>query len=256
MIQIDQVNKAIYEAHVTGMAIKLLDGNPCSICRKLAEDNIKNEGFTRLDLDEIHFHGGEFDICEKKLYLNYLNHTKFQFVDGQFLLDGHLHEASMLENIQAGMPDGWKIIIFKNNAEEIKQVANFKLVTHMDAMVIIDGKEYGLECKAVRDKNFKNYESGEIDTAWYGQTQSYMYSNNIECFYVIVKNRDTSVIHIPIKIELDMDYVISRIKKLKLVAEAITWYKNKVTIKQPDRRHSSSKEKECQLCPYKSICWS
>lgn len=256
MIEIDKINGILFESYALGNSIKTLNSTPCSICRKWIEDNPTRDTLVRIELPEIHFHGSEFNSCERKVFLNYLNGGTMSFSDAPFLNDGHLHESSILQSIYAGLPDGWKIKIFENQGEQIRDILGFKLVSHMDSVIMTpDRAVYGLECKAVKDKNFSKYKDGIIDPIWYGQIQSYMFSNNIDCFYLIVKNRDTSKIHIPIKIEKDLAFIATRLNVLKDVAQAIHLSKNNNRDRQPNRKHDTSKNVECEFCPFKYACW-
>lgn len=255
MIPIDKINGMLYASHDLGSAVKTLNSTPCSICKKWIEDNPNRDVVPRIEMDDIHFHGSELNACERKVFLNYLNGNKMSFSESTFLLDGHMHESSVLRNIEAGLPDGWKILIFENNGETIKDVLGFKLVTHMDAVISNNEILIGLECKAVREKNFKKYENGDVDDIWYGQVHSYMFNGNIELFYLIVKSRDTSKIHIPIKVERDNNFLAARLNALKDVAYRLTQYKEVEAMRQPDRKYGSSKNMECTYCAFKSTCW-
>lgn len=256
MIEIDDVNSLLYEAHSLGGVVLGMRKLPCSICNAYFQANPNTDNIPRLMFPDIHFHGSEFNACERKVYLNYINGGSLSFSDSVFLNDGHLHEHSMLTNIENGLPYGWKIDKFENNSEQIKTVMNYKLVTHMDGMVIgQDGEAYGLECKSVKDKNFSKYADGWIDPIWYGQVQSYMFVNSIDAFYTIVKNRDNSKIHIPIKVSKDMNMIAKRLNVLRDVALSIEAYKKGDNVRQPDRMYENPKNDNCKWCVFKESCW-
>lgn len=257
-IEIDSINGILYEAYVVGNAVKTLNSIPCSICNSYQKQFPERE-LIRVELPEnqaIHFHGSEFNACERKVFLNYINGGNSSFSDSPFLNDGHNHESHILKSIEAGLPDGWKIKLFGNGNERIVDVMGYKLVTHMDSVIMDkDRQVYGIECKAVRDKNFKKYENAEIDPIWYGQIQSYIFSNNIPIFYLIIKSRDTSKIHIPIVVKKDISFIANRLNALKDVADRIIKVKNKTEVEQPNRMYESSKDIHCQFCTFKSVCW-
>src|SRR4030095_3247873 len=98
MIEIDKINGILFESYALGNSVKTLNSTPCSICRKWIEDNPTRDTLIRIELPEIHFHGSEFNSCERKVFLNYLNGGTMSFSDAPFLNDGHLHESSILQS--------------------------------------------------------------------------------------------------------------------------------------------------------------
>lgn len=241
-LQLDDLTTLVFTAHEDGSVIKAYDTNPCSLCRSGVED--------------IHFHGSELGACSRKTYYFKMYGKQDQgFNSLNFLSDGHLHEASMLRNIEQGLPEGYEIHILENNAEQVTDVLGWKLVTHCDAF-LINRKERSyvaiIECKAVKPKYFKEIkDKEEIRNEWYGQGQSYLFALKENILLFIVKNREDSKIHIPIKIEKDMVYISGRINKLNEVFNRI-----KNNLGQPEREHTNQKDFECQFCPFKGGCWN
>lgn len=235
----DDISLLMYQAHEEGAAIKAYNTNPCSLCNANAD---------------IHFHGSEVGACSRKTYYFKVYGKQDQgFNSTTFFSDGHLHEASMLRNIEQGLPEGYKIRILENSSEQITELLGFKLVTHCDAFLIApDGTAYVIECKALKPKYFKEIkETKEIRDGYYGQLQSYMFVNKCETGIFVIKNREDSKIMFPITMHKDVEYMGKRIGKL---SEVFTSIKNDGTI--PAREHRTDKEFECNFCPFKKLCWS
>src|SRR5882672_58080 len=257
MINLDKINSILYESYITGNTMKGYHSIPCSICKKFLEDNPELDNVIRT-----HFHGSDFNICERKLFWNMLRGNKLSFSDKPFLNDGHLHEEMILNSIELDLPENYKLLIFKNGNEEIRDVLGFQLITHMDGVLIDKEKDImiGLECKAVKDRNFKQYSEEDIkdiNSIWYGQIQSYMFSNKIDLFYLIIKNRDTSKLHIPIRIEKDLDFILDRLNSLKATKDCVTEsIRSGFEINIPDRRYLDKRNIECNFCPFKNECWN
>jgi hypothetical protein len=238
----------IYQAYELGSAIIGTKSIPCSLCRAIldqSEDAV---------LVRDHFHGSDFGLCARKLFNQMTRGSDAGFNSIQFLTDGHLHEASMLANIQAGLPDGWKIVICGNESESITEILGFKLVTHVDGFLAdkLNKREYLIECKAIKPKFIKEIEDKEeIRNEWYGQSQSYLMVHKTDKMIFLIKNRETSKMMFPIIVEKDMEYISKRLNKLNEVFNRI-----KNGEGQPDREHTNPKDFECTFCPYKKECWN
>ena len=110
----DEISLLLYQSHEDGSVIKAYGSNPCSLCNGNAET---------------HFHGSEVGACSRKTYYFKVYGKQDQgFNSTTFLSDGHLHEASMLKNIEQGLPEGWKIKILENGSEQVTELLGFKLV--------------------------------------------------------------------------------------------------------------------------------
>lgn len=254
-IKLDDLTTMVYTAHQEGSAIRGHHSIPCSLCRAILEQggDINIDDFV---LIRDHFHGGDFNVCARKLFRT-MTEGKIDgggVVGFNFLLDGHLHESSMLNNIEAGLPDGCKIVIYGNQSETIKDVLGWKLVTHCDGAIVDKKNNYIalLECKAVKPKYFKEIKDNkEIRDEWYGQGQAYLFAEEEKIILFIIKNREDSKIMYPIRVDVDMGYVAKRLNVLNDIHHRI-----KNNLGQPDREHTNPKDFECQFCPYNKECWN
>lgn len=262
--KIDDVVERLYESHEVGSIIKSTGSIPCSICRSMLEQGVQL-------LIRDHFHGSDFGACARKVWYQMSLGMRASFSNTTFLMDGHLHEASMLQNIQAGLPEQWEIKILENQHEEITEICGFKIVTHCDAFLLDHSKSevYILECKAVKDKNFPIVKGKmELDRLqslpiWYGQNQCYLLVAKSEIAYLIIKNRDTSKIILPLRIDKDMDYISQRLNKLVDIHNKIknnsgqfSSEAKKISGSIPEREHMNPKDYECQFCSFKKECWN
>lgn len=240
MMEIDGISLMLFEAHEVGSHVIGDNSNPCSLC---------NSGS-----NEIHFHGSDLNKCAKRLYLNKTTGQKEQFfVSMQYLLDGHMFEESMLKSIKAGLPNGWRVEIFKNGNEQIDDLGLFKLVTHFDAMLVDpEGNGYILECKSVKPKYFKEFkETGKVRDEWYGQSESYMLVSKTDTTFFLIKNRENSDLLMPIKVQKDMKFIAKRLSVLNDIASRIKMNHSVA----PEREHIDKKDFECQFCSYRKECW-
>src|SRR5215470_11273791 len=233
----DPIPGLLWEAHEIGSIVKSSNSIPCSICRKKWEDG--NEELTR-----DHFHGSDFGACARKTFLTMKTGRRSSFSNANFLVDGHLHEASMLNNVIAGLPNDWKLKIFANEKELQTEVNGILIVTHQDAILYNKTEVIVIECKAVKDYNFRKIrEEGEISLDWYGQMQAYLLAMKLEVGYLIVKHRETSKILMPIRIDRDTDFIIKRLEVFKDIYDRLN-----NNLIQPDREETTSKSFQCQFC--------
>lgn len=262
----DEVISELYESYVMGGMIKGMNTIPCSICQETLTNKPESEKLNRID--NIHFHSSEGSMCSRKLFNLIIFGNKLSFSSANFLMDGHLHESSILESIKAGLSDQWKLQICKNGEEKIVEILGIQIVIHPDAFLINKdtGVIIGIECKAVKSKNFDKYKTGKVDDLWVGQVQFYMFGYDIERYYVVVKNRDTSEIAFPIKIDRDMDKIMGMVKNFKDITDRVNRYKEikgsnpdnsfiNTNDIQPDRKHLHPKNIECEFCVFKTGCW-
>jgi hypothetical protein len=244
----DNIPGLLYEAHEVGNVIKATSGHPCSDCNGQPHDHKRTN----------HFHmSSDFGGCGRKTF-NIMTTGKRNGLSGfNFLNDGHIHEAAILNNINRGLPEGYQVKIAENGIEgRYNHPSGFYITAHVDALLITPYGVEGLECKAVKQAMWKKIsETGEINDEWYGQVQGYMVVWELERWYLCVKHRETSKFMIPFRIDRDVPYIVSRMAKLEDI------YKRIMTgDRQPERDHTSSKDYECLWCPFGNevgdgSCW-
>lgn len=246
----DDIPLKLYEAHELGNVIKATNSIPCSECDAIYKSGVDN--FTRN-----HFHiSSDFGGCMRKTFLICTTGKRSGMSGFNFLNDGHIHEAAILQSIQAGLPDGYRIKAAENGIEGKFHFNKFYLVGHVDALLITPDGVYGVECKAVKDAKWNDItKKNEISDEWYGQMQGYMITWQLDGFYLIVKNRHSSKILMPIRIDRDEEFIINRLVKLDEVYTRIM-----SGHEQPQREHESSKDYECLWCPFGNeigdgSCW-
>jgi hypothetical protein len=249
-IKINEIGAMLFQAHELGAIMRATNSMPCSLCREI----INTHPDAELVYDN-HFHGSNFGECGRKLYLRMLNGRSTGLNRASFLQMGHAFENEMLMNLWNGLPNGWVIKALNNTAEIITDVLGYKLVTHRDAYLFDtkNGKSYIVECKAIKDKYFKEIKkSRKIRDEWFGQGQSYLYSDqDVDGLIYLIQNRDTSELIFPILMERNGEFIAQRLSKLADVKKRIT-----NQLGQPDREHTNPKDFECTFCPYKLECWS
>lgn len=280
---LDVLSRKIYDAHMNGANFRKNNSTPCTICRAIvaSEDNIRG-----------HFHGSEFGQCMLKTYRDMIEGRVIEpDRKAAFLLDGHMHEAEIFKNLEAGgldvigfanadkfqklvevfarpdkdnngrfdftMPSEFK---YTNDGKKIKPEdfeEAFKIILHLDGLLEVekDGELVGIECKSVSDYTWKKIkDKAEISDVWYGQMQSYMlWNHNIRSFYLIVKHRGTSTILKPIKIDRDDKYINDRLNRLYRVFNAVV--EDDMETYNIVKEHNDGKDSECRFCPYKSDCF-
>ena len=227
----DDIPNLIWNAHEIGSAVKANNSSPCSVCQSESE--------------EIHFHCSDIGGCAKKVHHKKLTGKSGGISGFNFLNDGHLHEASMLSNIKAGLPDGYELYIAENTKEGRITLPDFYIVGHLDAIISNGDKSYGIECKSVKQARWKQIkEEQEIPDEWYGQVQGYMILWEMDRWYIFVKHRETSNVLHPIRIDKDLDYMAQRLNKLSEIKHKII-----NNLGQPNRERKHHKEYECLWCP-------
>lgn len=136
------------------------------------------------------------------------------------------------------------------------QRRRYTLVAHVDAIVKYtseDGEKetFGIECKAVKEETWKEVKSGLISQEWWGQMQCYMFVTGIDKWYLVVKNRTSSAIAPPIRVDYDPAFVISRIQKFNKVYAMLNYQKSHLI---PIPKDKNPKDKECLFCPFGREC--
>lgn len=244
------------------------DRGPCTAC---------NENFQKIKegAEVIHFHASNVGGCGRKTQYSMMYPLKAMGASKpEFLKDGHLHEAGILELIRVGFSDPKAIdesiesvsVYAAKNDEELFQrlpykdasgaLCEFVIVGHWDGLMSIgytDGRfeEYLLECKAVKDFTFQKVKAGEISSEWYGQIQTYLSMLGLKTAYLLVKNRTTSEVLPPIRIDFNPKYIEGRRQKLAEIHEEMM-SDNRGLV---DREHTSPKNDECLFCRFKTKCW-
>lgn len=210
----------------------------------------------------------------------------------QYLKDGHLHEKSILEGMQSNPslnifinenimetktvipyydPTHYtdvkaKIQAFVLSKDRAKPVEGRKyfLVTHVDGLGAYDDPDtgntihFGIECKAVKDAKdtpnspWKDILEGRIPEDWYGQMQAYMFATDTQRWYLCVKNRTTSKMLSPIRIDYDWKYVATRLMRFN---KTYAFVNIGQTHTLPNPKDMDKKMVECKFCSYGRRCW-
>lgn len=276
---LDVVSRTIYDGYKGGANVRKDRTHPCTICNGLPkEDNT--------DSIRGHFHGSEFGQCMLKTYRNMTEGKETEIIStAASLIDGHAHESEIFKNLDAG---GLNVVGFGNQAHLEKQVQvyvkkngkvnqrdftmpmkdepnkkewekSFRMILHLDGLLEIEGDEkenlVGIECKSVKDYTWnKIKKTSEISDIWYGQIQAYMlWNHNITTFYLIVKNRGSSEILKPIRIDRDDKYINRRLNILYRIFNSII--EDNKEAHQIEAEHTSIQNSECKFCPYKEDCY-
>lgn len=248
-INVNPIVATIYQAHEVGAIAVGTNSMPCSLCRKVIETHPDAE----LIYDD-HFHGSNFGICKRKLYLTMVNGRQSGLNRASFLTMGHAFEKEMLGNVKAGLYPNYELKIFENRTEVITEILGFKLVTHCDAYLIdkVNNKVYIVECKAIKNKYFLEMKkSKELRQEWIGQGQSYLFADqDADGLIFLIMNRDTSELLFPFFIERDNNFTSKRLMALAEVHQRIQMVQG-----MPNREHTNKKDFECTFCPFKLECW-
>lgn len=249
----DGIPNLLWEAHELGNIIKAQNSIPCSECRGIHDSGVD-------DVKRNHFHvSSDIGGCAKKVFKICTTGKRSGLSGFNFLNDGHIHEDAILKNIQRGLPDGYKLKLSANTQEGVynaDKFGGFRLIGHTDALLVTPYGVVGVECKAVKAEMFKKIqETSEISDDWYGQAQGYMLIWQLESWYFIVKHRETSRILLPIRVDIDPGFIITKLNKLKDIYERIM-----TGGKQPNREHTNPKDYECLWCPFGNevgdgSCW-
>ena len=252
---LDPMAVPIWEAFQGGLYftvncdVSIKPGSPCSICRELEQRNL-------LTRTRDHFHGSDLGSCSRKVYYAMTVPHSFSSSTGQsFLNDGHMHEALVLSTISVGFGDKAQILRYSNEEEAIVEFGkdiHVKIVGHPDGYIKYNGLEAIIECKAVKDYTFDKVKGGEISREWYGQAQYYLLAKKLSVAYFIVKNRITSKILRPIRIDFDSKWIKERLIILQNIMGMIMGV---IPHQIPDREYRKNSG-ECKFCPYFSSCWS
>lgn len=246
----DDIPGILLEAHEIGNFIKATNKIPCSDCNAQKEMGVEN-------ITRNHFHiSSDFGGCIRKTFLICTTGKRSGMSGFGFLNDGHVHEAAMLNAISLGLPEGYKLKIAENGIEGRFHFNDYYMIGHVDALLCTPNGIWGVECKAVKDTAWNNLiKKDEINDEYYGQVQGYMVTWQLDRWYLIYKNRHTSKVSVPIRIDRDESYIVNRLLKLDEVYTRIMSGQE-----QPQREHTSSKDYECLWCPFGNevgdgSCW-
>lgn len=244
----------LWMAYQEGFNKLASSSTPCSICR--------TKCFEHGEL-RTHFHGSEVGACARQVYYNLISLEKRPPVtNGAFLMDGHNHEAEIIQGINTGLTDGLRIVPSVNLDELVFErrmngTVNddqtgllFTIIGHTDGYLLKDNKPIAvIECKSVKDYTWKKVKDGIISDVWYGQMQAYMMMSNLNVCYLLVRNRGTCELLQPILIPLDKEYLKTRMSKLKEILIAV--YNGGDIEKEAEKKTDNI----CKFCDYKYNCW-
>ena len=240
---------------------------PCQLCAEHPEQQGRR----------VHFHGSDVGSCFRSSYFKMTTGQSEEIagIKDAFLSDGHLHEHAMLARISRD----FDIVMPKNSAEKrvaipmstdaeflrkfvdsqgelpIDSYRKFTLVCHFDGLIAEstepNANVYLLECKSVKDYTWKQVKAGEIKLEWYGQMQSYMFATHIYRCYLLVKNRTTSEMMLPIRVDFNPEWFADRLKKLSIIYQAINVQKE---VPRPIGKKAT--DSDCRFCLFKDGCYS
>ena len=236
---------------------------PCQLCKEHPELNGRR----------IHFHGSDVGACPRQTYFKMiLGHTTKEVgAKAAFLQDGHLHEAMMLRALstkfdiyQPKNSDEMRLTVpiltepadvekFVDDTSAFSLLINlrtFLIIGHIDGWVVDGDTFHLLECKSVKDYTWKEVKEGKIKDEWYGQVQIYMLMLNIKRAYLLVKNRTTSEMMQPIRIDFDREWVI---KKLRMLIQIYKCVNKGIEVPKPETRKAT--ESACKFCEFHSRCY-
>jgi len=182
------------------------------------------------------------------------------------LYDGHIHEATVFEHLEKGglhvaacgnKPEYEKITDIACEIEDQEtnsvDVVKFKIISHIDGVLVFKDRNYGLEIKSVKKYTWdKIKRTGEISDQWYGQIQWYTKAMGMP-FYLIIKNRATSDIMSPILIVPNENFIQDRLLRLRDTIRAIRRKNPLGLIHKEETRSNSS---QCKFCRFYDSCWT
>src|SRR5262245_8895308 len=157
----DPIPGILWESHEVGNVIKATSSIPCSECNAIYQTGVDN--FTRN-----HFHiSSDFGGCMRKTFLICTTGKRNGMSGFNFLNDGHVHEAAMLESIARALPNDYKLKLAANGIEGRFSFNQFYLIGHVDSLLTTPYGVYGAECKAVKETMWKKItDNSEINDEW------------------------------------------------------------------------------------------
>lgn len=259
------------------------DSNPCSICRSNPDQQGRRMHYHGSDFGQCPRQTYFKMTREKESYSKPLS------MHPMFLKDGHVHEEAILKSfendkcfsIQTGSNYAGEIMEIQTKIpffdptkkvdvkDEITKFVSkplrsrvvdvqrhYLLITHFDAVATYKeneddiGIDFGIECKSVKDDTYNKVSKGEIEDKWYGQMQAYMFATGLDVWYLVVKNRISSRILSPIRIDYDPKYVIQRLTKMNQVYTFANYGRE-----VPIPTGWTKSNPQCKWCDFSDICW-
>lgn len=164
----------------------------------------------------------------------------------RFLEDGHLHQAVLSAELRKA---GIKLTGEEEESLETIRVGktDITIKAHKDGTVKIDGEEYLLEVKSVKEAKFQELMKTNDVSAYYDQIQIYLYLYQYPVCKLIVVDRNSSL-----RLEYTIKYDDARVKFLLKKLAQIEKDLAADTVSSRDYPRTS---KECGWCPYFEGCW-
>lgn len=118
---------------------------------------------------------------------------------------------------------------------------------HIDALVVIDDKNYILEIKTAKDSSYNIFVKKGLklwNPQYYAQVQSYMGMSEVHGTYILVLNKDNSKLCDEL-VTFDSDFYEGLEKKALMISSATN---------EPPRISNSPLWFQCKLCQYNKVC--
>ncbi len=118
---------------------------------------------------------------------------------------------------------------------------------HIDALVVINKKNYILEIKTAKDASFKVFVNKGLQSwnpQYYAQIQSYMGMSGILNAYIIVLNKDNSDLCDEVVL-FDSEFYKKLEDKALMISEAVI---------EPPRINGSPLFFKCKMCQFNKVC--
>jgi hypothetical protein len=118
---------------------------------------------------------------------------------------------------------------------------------HIDALVVINKKNYILEIKTAKDASFKIFVNKGLkvwNPQYYAQIQTYMGMSGIHSAYILVLNKDNSELSDEL-VEFDEEFYKKIEGKALMISTAVI---------EPPRISNSPLWFKCKMCQYNTIC--
>ena len=118
---------------------------------------------------------------------------------------------------------------------------------HIDALVVIDDKNYILEIKTAKDSSYNIFVKKGLklwNPQYYAQVQAYMGMSEVHGTYILVLNKDNSELCDEL-VTFDPDFYQELEKKALMISTATN---------EPPRISNSPLWFQCKLCQYNKVC--
>lgn len=263
--------------------------HPCSLCREHPEQQGKRVHFHGSDWGTCH----RRTTFKMSMGDSYHQPIVPYRASEHFLKDGHTHEATMMSafdefsglavfanyNEQQLIQDipFWNPGKHPDVKEKIQAyvltpqkkrfadmaipegMRRYKLVGHVDGIGLYidpDTKAeipFGIECKSVKEDTWKDVLAGNISDSWYGQMQCYMFLTGYDRWYLTVKNRVSSKMHTPIRINYDWKYAAKMVMRMN---KSYALVNRRMADVVPVPKDKSVRDIECKFCSFAGMCWT